>query len=42
MRNEINVWGARFTYNIAGEVFYVSDGQIAGQMYCHIGSECWK
>lgn len=39
---EINVWGARFTYNEAGEVFYVGDGQPAGQMYCHIGSECWR
>jgi hypothetical protein len=39
---EINVWGARFTYNEAGEVFYVPDGLLAGHMYCHIGSECWK
>lgn len=39
---QINVWGAQFTYNEAGEVFYASDGQLAGNMYCHIGSECWK
>ncbi len=39
---QINVWGGQFTYNEAGEVFYVPDGQLAGHMYCHIGSECWK
>jgi hypothetical protein len=39
---QINVWGAQFTYNEAGEVFYVADGKLAGNMYCHIGSECWK
>lgn len=39
---EINVWGAMFTYNEAGEVTLTADGQPAGQMYCHIGSECWK
>lgn len=41
-KNEINVWGARFTFNEAGEVLYVADGNVAGNMYCHIGSECWK
>jgi hypothetical protein len=39
---ETNVWGARFTYNEAGEVFYAADGKLAGKMFCHIGSECWK
>ncbi|ANY85545.1 hypothetical protein BB934_45855 (plasmid) [Microvirga ossetica] len=39
---QINVWGATFTYNEAGEVFYTPDGQLAGNMYCHIGTECWK
>jgi hypothetical protein len=41
-KSEINVWDARFTFNTAGEVFYVQDGQLAGNMYCHLGSECWK
>ena len=41
-KHEINVWGGRFTYNEAGEVFYVPDGKLAGNMYCHIGNECWK
>lgn len=39
---QINVWGAQFTYNEAGEVFYTGDGQLAGNMFCHIGNECWK
>lgn len=39
---KINVWGAMFTYNEAGEVFYDKDGQLAGILYCHVGSECWK
>ncbi|WP_139165973.1 hypothetical protein [Paracoccus tibetensis] len=39
---ELNVWGGQFSYNEAGEVFFVADGMLAGQMYCHYGSECWK
>lgn len=38
---ELNVWGALFSYNEAGEVFLIADGQPAGQMYCHYGTECW-
>ncbi|TGP86397.1 hypothetical protein EN866_24170 [Mesorhizobium sp. M2D.F.Ca.ET.223.01.1.1] len=39
---KINIWGAMFTYNEAGEVYYDGDGQMAGNMYCNFGSECWK
>ncbi|MDK4731522.1 hypothetical protein [Rhizobium sp. CNPSo 3490] len=41
-QNKVNVWGAMFTFNEAGELTYDADGQPAGQMYCHLGSECWK
>lgn len=41
-KSQINMWGGQFTYNEAGEVYYVPDGKLAGNMYCHIGSECWK
>ena len=41
-KTQINVWGAQFTYNEAGEVFLVGDGKQAGNLFCHIGSECWK
>jgi hypothetical protein len=40
LKYQINVWGARFTYNEAGEVFLEADGKLAGNMYCHVGSEC--
>ena len=40
--SRINVWGAQFTFNEAGEVFYVLDGKQAGNLFCHVGSECWK
>ncbi len=42
LRNQLNVWGAIFSFNEAGEVIYRKDGKLAGQMYCHIGNECWK
>lgn len=41
-KDELNVWNARFTFNEAGEIFYTVDGKITGNMYCHIGNECWK
>lgn len=41
-KNQMNVWGAQFTFNEAGELFFVGDGQLAGHLYCHIGSECWQ
>lgn len=40
--NQINVWGAHFNFNEAGELFLDNDGQLAGNMYCNIGSECWR
>lgn len=39
---EINVWGARFTFNEGGEVFFSGDGKLAGTLYCRFGDECWK
>lgn len=42
LKYQMNVWGARFTFNEAGEVYYDADGKLSGQMYCRIGSECWK
>lgn len=42
LQYQINAWGQRLTYNEAGEVFWEKDNKLAGQMYCHIGNECWK
>ncbi|CAM5775079.1 hypothetical protein LMIY3S_04843 [Labrys miyagiensis] len=39
---ELTVWGAMFRYNEAGEVTYIRTGELVGQMYCNIGSECDK
>ncbi|WP_157385319.1 hypothetical protein [Rhizobium freirei] len=39
---EMSAWGARFTYDEAGELFYAADGKLAGNLHCHIGSEYWK
>ncbi|MGR9226408.1 hypothetical protein [Rhizobium leguminosarum] len=39
---ELTVWGAMFRYNEAGEITYIPSGEMVGQMYCNIGSECDK
>ncbi|MCC7254186.1 hypothetical protein [Hyphomicrobium sp.] len=39
---QMQIWHYAFTFNEAGEVYFAGDNKLAGQMYCRIGSECWK
>ncbi|WP_139307709.1 hypothetical protein [Methylobacterium sp. 275MFSha3.1] len=42
MRHEINMRGTILNFNEAGELHTTDTKELIGNMYCHIGSECWK